>query len=172
MKLPLNKASAFFDLFLCDEAHHSLSSFHQSVMRDTNLSLSPWARYDTTETAGNSDDSLFRIIHFEHQSKVSVAQVTRNQTYRCYGEYACVKNVTYIKGVPSGMFFQCANDASVTFRLVFSFSSSLHTAETFFVEDMWTIEKCEDACIILNVKFRVTFSKCTFLKSMIESRIR
>jgi hypothetical protein len=127
VKLPLNTASDFFDLFLCDEAQHSLSSFHQSVMRDTNLSLSRWARDDANETAGNSDESLFRIIHFEHKSKVSIAQVTRNQTYRCYGKYACVKNVTYIKGVPSGMFFPCASDAEVKSKLIFSFSSSWHS---------------------------------------------
>eukprot|EP00804_Cyclotella_cryptica_P007091 CCRYP_014538-RC/>CCRYP_014538-RC protein AED:0.09 eAED:0.09 QI:153/1/1/1/1/1/6/63/495 len=146
MKLPLNKVSDFFDLFLCDEAPHSLSSFHQVVMRDTNVSLSTWTRDDTTESAENSDESLSRIIQFEHKSKVSVARVTRNQTYRSYGECACMKNVTRIKGVPS--------------------------ADTFFVEDMWTIEKCEDAGIILNVKYRITFLKSTFLKSMIESRIR
>lgn len=114
MKLPFNKVGDFFDLFLCDEAPHSLSNFHQSVMRDTKVSLSYWTRDDATETAGNSDESLSRTIQFEHKSKVSVAQVTRNQTYRRYGECACIKNVTRIKGVPSGMFFQSICDAKVT----------------------------------------------------------
>ena len=104
MKMPINKVGDFFDLFLCDEAPHSLSAFHESVMKDAKISLSHWTRDDATETAGNSDESLSRIIQFEHKSKVTVAQVTRNQTYRCYGECACMKNVTRIKGVPSGMF--------------------------------------------------------------------
>jgi hypothetical protein len=146
MKLPLATASDFFDIFLSDDAPYSLSTYHQKRMGDTNVALDQWSRDDDYESAANSDKSFSRTLRFEHKSKVSVAQVTRNQTYRCYGELgACLKNVTNIAGVPS--------------------------SDCFFVEDCWMIEK-EDDGIVLNVKFRITFSKSTFLKSIIETRTR
>jgi hypothetical protein len=115
-------------------------------MGDKNVVLDQWLRDDDNESAANSDKSFSRTLHFEHKSKVSVAQVTRNQTYRCYGDFgACLKNVTNIAGVPS--------------------------SDCFFVEDCWMIEKVDDG-IALNVKFRITFSKSTFLKSIIEIRTR
>lgn len=114
-------------------------------MGDKNVSVGIWVRDDASASAANSDQSFSRTIRFEHKSKVSIAHVTRNQTFRVYGERACMKNITHISGVPS--------------------------SDCFFVEDFWTIEK-EGECIILNVKFRITFSKSTFLKSIIESRTR
>lgn len=104
IKLPLNRVKDFFDLFLADDASHSLNTFHQTIMGDRNVTIDSWSRDDATENAANSDESFYRVIRFEHKSKVSVAQVTRNQTYRCYGENACLKNVTNIKGVPSGAY--------------------------------------------------------------------
>ena len=145
MKLSLTKASDFFDLFLADDAPNSLSSYHQRMMKDKNVTIDKWSRDDANASAANSDESFSRTIRFEHKSKVSVAQVTRNQTYRVYGDCACMKNVTHITGVPS--------------------------SDCFFVEDFWTVEQ-EGNGIVLNVRFRITFSKNTFLKSIIESRTR
>lgn len=145
MKLPLCKISDFFDLFLADNAPHSLCTFHQKIMGDKNVEIGVWCRDDANESAANSDESFSRTVRFEHKSKVSVAQVKRDQTYRSYGKNSCMKNVTNLSGVPQ--------------------------AETFFVEDFWIMEQC-DGGIVLNVKYRITFSKNTFLKSIIESRAR
>jgi hypothetical protein len=146
----MSKVSEFFDLFLDDNAPYSLGVFHQKIMGDTNVYIEDWRDDDENEwecAAANSDKSYSRTVRFEHKSKVSLAQVTRNQTFRQYGEFACMKNLTNIAGVPC--------------------------ADSFFVEDFWSIEKCtESHCVILNVKFRITFSKTTFLKSIIESRTR
>ena len=145
MKLPFCKVSDFFDLFLAEDAPNSLSTFHQKVMGDKNVDIGVWCRDDANESAANSDESFSRTVRFEHKSKVSVAQVKRDQTYRSYGKNSCMKNITNLSGVPQ--------------------------AETFFVEDFWIIEQC-DGGIVLNVKFRITFSKSTFLKSIIENRAR
>lgn len=143
----MDKVDDFFDLFLADKAPHSLTMYHKKIIRDTNVTIDNWSREDADEGAAKSDESFSRTVRFEHKSKVSVAQVTRNQTYRRYGENACMKNVTHISGVPS--------------------------ADAFFVEDFWAIEKCpESGFIILNVQFRITFCKSTFLKTIIESRTK
>jgi hypothetical protein len=101
LKLPFPTVSSFFDTCLSNEARNPLSIFHGNVMGDKNISISGWER-DEKAAAAHSDESSSRTIRFEHKSRVNTAQVTRNQTYRCYGKNACLKNVTNIKGVPSG----------------------------------------------------------------------
>jgi len=157
----------FFDTFLCDDAPHSLKSFHEDFMKEKNeMYINAWKEQsdgDGTEgeggggtlsnNANNANKSLSRTIRFEHKTG---AKVTRQQTYRAHGRHhACLKNVTLIKGrgIP----------------------------DAFFVEDAWFVEMNNNGnnqngnnvvVLVLNVKYRVNFTKSTMLRSIIEGRTK
>ncbi|KAL7536299.1 hypothetical protein ACHAXR_008393 [Thalassiosira sp. AJA248-18] len=140
LKIGCTSVKDFFDLFLKDGAANSLNQFQSNVIGDKNVSIGAWKLEDTT----NADKSLVRLIQLEHKSGVSMAQVSRRQTYQCLGNCACLRNTTSIKGIKGA------------------------PCDAFFVEDIWFIEKDEE--INLNVKFRINFTKSTMLRSIIESR--
>mmetsp|Transcript_11341 Transcript_11341/g.24208 ORF Transcript_11341/g.24208 Transcript_11341/m.24208 type:complete len:411 (+) Transcript_11341:286-1518(+) len=165
-------ATDFFDTFLCDDAPHSLKSFHEDFMKEKNeMCIDAWKEQSDdngTEGGGggtlsnkakNANKSLGRTIRFEHKTG---AKVTRQQTYHAHGRHhACLKNVTIIKGrgIP----------------------------DAFFVEDAWFVEiknnyhvnnvnnnqnRNNGVALVLNVKYRVNFTKSTMLRSIIEGRTK
>jgi len=146
LELSCKSVKDFFDLFLSDDATNSLKIFQVDYIGDKNVSIEAWKRNTdgTLEEATDTDTSILRMIQFEHKSGISMAKVTRQQIYHCYGSHSYLKNITKIKGkgVP----------------------------DAFFVEDMWFVESAGDEGIIITVKFRTNFTKSTMLRSIIESR--
>jgi len=144
-RLSFKSVEEFFDHFLSDDAMHPITLFHEDIIGDNNVAITKW-KIDGSDDCCNEKKTYTRTLKFEHRSKMSVAQVTRSQTYRYYGSSACLRNITKLKGVPS--------------------------ADAFFVEDMWLIQSTDEGDLILNVRFRTHFSKSTMIKSIIESRSR
>ena len=133
----------FFESFLRDDAVNSLDVF-LSDFGDSNIIMNKWQ--NDMNIAPRETKSIQRTVYYEHKSGLTMAKVTRQQTYLSFGDNrSCLKNVTSvtgIKGVPS---------------------------DTFFVEDTWFIESAEVG-VILNVKFHVNFAKPTMLRSIIKKR--
>lgn len=100
-RLSFKSVDEFFDHFLSDDALHPLTFFHEDVIGDNNVTITKW-KIDDSDDCCDEKKAFTRTLKFEHRSKMSVAQVTRSQTYRCYGSSACLRNITKLKGVPSG----------------------------------------------------------------------
>ncbi len=100
-RLSIKSVDEFFDHFLSDDALHPLKLFHEDIIGDNNVTITKW-EMDDSDDCSDEKKTLTRTLKFDHRSKLSVAQVTRFQTYRCYGSNACLRNVTKLKGIPSG----------------------------------------------------------------------
>ena len=140
----LCKVEDFFQLFLRDDAVYGLQIFLKEA-GDTNIHVGNWKKEDNTTSQG-SNPLLSRLLTYDHQSGLAIAKVTRQQTYQCCGKHAYLKNVTKISGI----------------RAV--------PSDTFFIEDIWLIEREKNEGIALNIHFQIQFLKSTMLKSVIKNR--
>ena len=141
LNLACKSVPDFFESFLRDDAANSLDVY-LSDFGDCNIIMKKWQN----DIAPGGTKSILRTVYYEHKSGLTMAKVTRQQTYHSFGDNrSCLKNVTSvagIKGVPS---------------------------DTFFLEDTWFIESAEVG-VTLNVKFHVNFTKPTMLRSIIKKR--
>ena len=128
----------FFALFLADNAPHSLATYQESVIGDSELVVSTWSAAD--------DVTLCRSIHFRHPLALGVgpssALAERRQRFRRYGEYGFyLETTTNVKGIIA--------------------------SDSFYVDDKWIIEPSGDTNVTLTVRHQVRFTKRTMLKSII-----
>lgn len=144
-KLPFNSVADFFDTFLRDSSPRSMSYFQSKVMGDSNVTLEAWTKNTAPEGDQSTEDSLSRVIEFEHATRWAVANVKRRQTYQTCGKHAIIQNFTNLQGIPQ--------------------------ADAFFVEDMWLLETQSDH-VILDVKCRIVWLKSTMLQSVITKRTK
>mmetsp|Transcript_16263 Transcript_16263/g.29585 ORF Transcript_16263/g.29585 Transcript_16263/m.29585 type:complete len:527 (-) Transcript_16263:471-2051(-) len=136
--------SSFHDMFLADDAPHSIESYQQDAIGDTNVLTSQWklAEDGVTKT---------RRITFCHSSLnpfgPSYMSTTKEQCLRRYGNFGiCVVSLTRVSGVPNG--------------------------DSFFVEEQCMLERINNTFISLRVRYQTRFIKSTMIKKIIERSSR
>mmetsp|Transcript_17506 Transcript_17506/g.25901 ORF Transcript_17506/g.25901 Transcript_17506/m.25901 type:complete len:503 (+) Transcript_17506:195-1703(+) len=138
--------SIFFDLFLSDDAMHSLSSFHEHEIGDTDIELTKW----TNDHSG----IMNRTFSFRHpiSNKLGIGpsstRVTQKQNLERYGNFGiCMQTTTHVKGVPS--------------------------SDAFYVSAKWLVESDNDNINVrLKVLNKVVFTKGSLFKRAILSSSR
>lgn len=129
----------FFALFLADNAPHSLATYQESVIGDSELAVSTWSPAD--------DGAICRTIHFRHPLALGVgpssALAERRQRFCRYTEYGfCLETTTHVKGVIA--------------------------SDSFYVDDKWIVEPTGETNVTLTVRHQVRFTKRTMLKHIIR----
>ncbi|KAI2501161.1 hypothetical protein MHU86_13307 [Fragilaria crotonensis] len=134
--------SHFFDLFLADDAPHSMIHYQEQIIGDTQVKATKWKLDD--------DDCLKRTISFCHPIAnnfgigPSSTMATRVQTLSRYGDFGiCLATTTKVSGVPG--------------------------ADAFHVADHWLVEEISSHEICFTVLHKTVFTKMTVFKRVIES---
>lgn len=134
--------SDFFDRFLADDAPHSLISYQENVIGDTQVKATKWILAD--------DECMTRTISFCHPigNKFGIGpsstMATRKQTLHRYGDFGLsLATVTNVIGIP-------ASDA-------------------FHVADRWLVEQISSDQISFTALHGIIFTKRTVFKRVIET---
>eukprot|EP00978_Attheya_sp_CCMP212_P015536 scaffold40035_cov56-Attheya_sp.AAC.4 len=136
--------SSFHDMFLADDAPHSIESYQRDAIGDTNVLTSQWK---LAEDGVNKT----RRITFRHSSLNPFGpndmSTTKEQCLRRYGNFGiCVVSLTRVSGVPNG--------------------------DSFFVEEQCMLERINNTFISLGVRYQTRFIKSTMIKKIIERSSR
>ena len=152
LEIRCKSVEKFFELFLKDDAINSLDKFG-SAIGDTNMFITSWKTTNDNNTMEDTTNniakkSLQRMIRLERKAGMSLAKVTRQQTYHFFGNQACLRNITKAEGIKA------------------------LPKDSFSVEDIWIIQDTENGSIAVDVKFRVIFLKNMgyVMKNIIQNR--
>lgn len=134
--------SDFFDRFLADDAPHSLASYQENVIGDTQVKATNWILAD--------NDCMTRTISFCHPIGnnfgigPSSTMATRKQILHRYGDFGLsLATTTNVIGIP-------ASDA-------------------FHVADQWLVEQISSDQICFTALHGIIFTKRTVFKRLIET---
>jgi hypothetical protein len=132
----------FFDLFLADEAPHSMIQYQEQKIGDTQVKATKWILDD--------NDCMTRTISFCHPIANSFGigpsstMATREQTLNRYGDFGiCLATTTNVSGVPA--------------------------ADAFHVADYWLVEEISSHQICFTALHKIVFTKRTVFKRVIET---
>ena len=131
--LPM-QLTEFFATFIADQAPRSMSTFQETIIKDSNVQCTPWENESPHSTV-EGYEKYNRVITSIHQRKARIGPssvpLERQQTYRKYASHGIVLNtVLNMEGVPYG--------------------------DTFEIRDEWIIE-AQDENVEISVFFRIHF---------------
>lgn len=140
------KLETFFDMFIADNASHSVGYYQEQFIGDSEVVTTPWAK------SVDSENKIERFLTFRHKVDAPIGpsstRATKHQT--CY------------------MFGSCAFivDTRTTLK-------DVHNSDCFHVEDRVIVEQHDnDGSIQMTARFQVRFVKNTMWKKLIERMTR
>eukprot|EP00545_Synedropsis_sp_CCMP1620_P005390 CAMPEP_0119018816 /NCGR_PEP_ID=MMETSP1176-20130426/20283_1 /TAXON_ID=265551 /ORGANISM="Synedropsis recta cf, Strain CCMP1620" /LENGTH=473 /DNA_ID=CAMNT_0006972895 /DNA_START=389 /DNA_END=1813 /DNA_ORIENTATION=+ len=150
----------FFDQFLADDAPHSIASYQQNVIGDSQVKVTKWIVLDDDNTNGDDTTNVMtRTVSFCHPISnnfgvgPSSTMATRKQTLHRYGDFGlCMETSTFVEGVPA--------------------CDAFHVADRWLVEEETAAGNNDDhdtPQINFTVLHETVFTKRTMFKRMIES---
>jgi len=160
-KIPSYSLDTFHDTFLADDAPHSIALFHEKIVGDRNVKVTPWQPTTIAESVSAAPPKTERTISFLHPRNSTLGpsnvDTIRTQTLQRFNSFGLIMfSNSIVKDIPYG--------------------------DCFVVEEMWIVEPMKqneedvgegqdnDTNIFLSIHFYVRFIKSTIFKKVIKTQ--